>query len=598
MKLLQQITLSLCLLAALFLLREFLSHPRAIWTVLDHDRNGHYGYGQDMALALEQGNVVQFFAQFEKGKVWPPLHGLFVAATQVLTGNDWRFAVLPSLFGWVITLWCACYTAQKISAPTGLGWAAGIIALDFAMISPGGRIYATDVMLESLGAGLTMASLACYARAVEQRESRTSWRLLAIVFTLLFFEKYNYWLIVAVSLSLAEAGVLLATVRGWLRGVNLVAVLRGQLREPLNWLLLALVALIVSLYMRGPIATEWFGRKVSLYPPNNLITAAYAVLLFRILLGLRRTGWKPHTAQGEMLWRWHILPVAVSFLLPQRLSVFFEFLSPSNSETTHCGIPAMIAYYWRCFVTDYNVTLPLAFLAVVLACVAFLRFKTFGPAARAVLFCVAVGALLNVLHPNHKSRFLHSWIPALWTAAGIGAAVAMEKLPRRSSVAATVVAAVALFGGWGAWISMPAKNSAPAFSLLDMSDLWLSDIRGSHRVAFCASQPARPFMQWTFLKLYRSRDCFEWPAWQSANSADKLREGFEQWLATTTADAIVYLEVQQPGSPSFGESSDAPLLRGCMQPLMARQTKFKETKQIDFPLRHCVVIIWRATAAK
>src|SRR5665213_1395403 len=150
-----------CMLAGGLLFCDFLGHPRSIWTALMHDRNGHYGYGLDMALAVERGSPGQFIAQLEKGKVWPPLHGLLVAVTQVASGNDWRFAVLPSLTGWMLILWCVWYTAQKIAAPTGMGWAAGLVGLAFAVFSPGGRSYATDIMLESLGGGLTMLVLAC-----------------------------------------------------------------------------------------------------------------------------------------------------------------------------------------------------------------------------------------------------------------------------------------------------------------------------------------------------------------------------------------------------------------------------------------------------
>ena len=79
-----------------------MAEPRSRWVGLLHDRSGHYAYGLKMAVALERWDLAQFIGELEKGKTWPPLHGLLVTGTQLLSGNDWRMAVLPSLTGWVL----------------------------------------------------------------------------------------------------------------------------------------------------------------------------------------------------------------------------------------------------------------------------------------------------------------------------------------------------------------------------------------------------------------------------------------------------------------------------------------------------------------
>jgi hypothetical protein len=594
MRRLHGIVLLLCLFGAMLLIRHFFWQPRVLWDGLLHDRNGHYGYGQDMALAVEQGNPLQFFVQLGKGKVWPPVHGLLVMVTQVFTGNDWRFAVLPSLLGWLLMTWCVYYTAQKNAASTGIRWAAGLIALAFAMLSPGGRAYATDIMLESLGAGLTMLSLACYTRAVEERDSTLRWRVLALVLTVLFFEKYNYWMIAVASLAVAEAPVLLQIVRGWMRGKDARSLALTQLREPLNWLVLVLAAAVLWVSVRGPGMINLFGKPVSLYPPNNLVTITFAVFFARVLLGMWRAKWEPATAEEAMLWKWHILPLAISFLLPQRLGVFFGFLSPTNNDNQPHKFTESVQSYLHWYSVDYSVSIPMAILAAVLAFVALSQFKKLPPGARAVLICMVIGITLNLLHPNQKSRFMHSWIPAVWTVAGIGAAIVIGKLPRREWVAGGVVAALAVYCGSTMWAAANAQ-AASSYSLLNMSDQWMADAAGSQPVAFCSSQPARTFMQWTFLNQYHSRARFEWPAWQDDTNAEKMRADFAQWLATTKADTLVYLEVQ-PGSADFVTGCDFPVLREQMDGLMKNQTQFKETKVLDFPLQHCAVMIWHAAA--
>jgi len=585
------IMLAFCVLAAGLLYHDFLSHPRGIWTTLMHDRNGHYGYGLDMALALEKGSVGQFFAQLEKGKVWPPLHGLLVAVTQVCSGNDWRAAVLPSLTGWLMMLWCVWYTAQKIAAPTGLGWEAGVIGCVFAVLSPGGRLYATDIMLESLGGGLTMLVLACYARAAEERDSPRCWRALGLAMTALFFEKYNYWMIVTAALVLAESGTWIAIARGWLRATDIGKFCRAQLREPLNWLFVFLAGAVYWLFARGPTVFMVAGHRLSLYPPHNVVTVAYAVLFLRVALAIKRSGWKPRNAQEQMLFRWHVLPLSISFLLPQRLSVFIGFLSPTNNDVGTRDFRTTLSYYSHAFAADYHPSAAFAILALVLALVAVARFKSLGPAARAVILCMLIGAALNILHPNQKSRFLHSWIPAVWTASGLGAAILLQRVPRRSIVAAAGIAALAFTGG-RAMVAEAEATQSPR-SMLDMSDEWLADTDGAQQVAFFSTQPSRPFMEWTFLADHHAREQFEWPAWQDKKSDSELRASFEQWIALTKADAIVFLEVS-PESPEFRDILDQTALRGAMHTLLGKQTRFKQTKRIGYPEYGCMVTVWRA----
>src|SRR6266852_4232842 len=50
--------------------------PDLLWQGYYHDRNGHYSFGQDLALAIRTGDPLWFLSELEKAKVWPPLHGL------------------------------------------------------------------------------------------------------------------------------------------------------------------------------------------------------------------------------------------------------------------------------------------------------------------------------------------------------------------------------------------------------------------------------------------------------------------------------------------------------------------------------------------
>jgi hypothetical protein len=364
----------------------------------------------------------------------------------------------------------------------------------------------------------------------------------------------------------------------------------------LNWLFLALVALVSSIYLHGPASISIFGHGISLYPPENLTTVAYIVLFVRVAIPIFRTQWKPRETWQRMLWQWHALPLAVSFLLPQRLSLFLSYLSLANQgdAPTHT-LPGTVVFYWNAFMTDYNVAQWMGILAIVLACVALTRFKAFGPGAQAVLICMLLGAALNIAHPNNKARFLHSWLPALWTASGIGAAVLLAKIktPQRGVVAGIGIAALAIAGGRAAWQLPPSPVHAESNSDLNMSDAWLAAVKDSPKVAFFSTQNGRAFIAWTFLNKRGMREQFEWPICQQAESTDEFRRDFDAWIAKTSVDAIVFLNVP-PGSPMFTGLCDQPPLREEMETLMAGHIKFQQAEHLTYPGKDCTVTIWRA----
>ena len=465
-----------------------------------------------------------------------------------------------------------------------------------AALSPAGRFYATDMMLEALGAGLTMLALAFHAAAVEDRECIWKWRGMAITLTLLFFEKYNYWILAVASIAVWHSGSFLAATRGWLRAIDWKKTDFAQVREPLNWALFLAVAAVLLLFWRGDVPVHLFGRAISIYPPDTNITIAYALFFLRVAVMIRRLEWKPRHAWDTMLWRWHVLPLAVSFLVPKRLGEFFSYQNPFVHNPVYFHpFPQRVPYYWNGFVTDYCPAPWIALLAVALACIAVCQLKTLNAGGRTVITCVLIAGTLTILHANNQARFLHTWVPALSTSAGIGAAVLLGKIPAplRAMTASLAVALLAAAGGYAAWTSPPLRAST--VSDLDYSDAWLPELAGSRLVAFVATQPCWSFVSWTFKEKYGGAGEYERPDWQFQNSPKKLRAAFNTWLAGTSDDALVIFCIT-PESPSYSPGLDEPLLPQNVEDLMASQTRFQLAKRIDFKSRGCTVEVWRLAA--
>ncbi len=609
--LIDSLTLSLVLLFALaaagFHYDLFLKSARHRWDGIVHDRHGHYGAGLKMALALRQGNVPLFLDEVERCKVWPPVHAVLVSIVLFIGGIDHRLAVLPSLAGWVMLLVFGFLTARKMVPDRWGGNIAGCVALIFLAASPAHRAYATDTMLESLGAGLTMLVLYFFLLAKERSDSVWPWRGLAIVLTILFFEKYNYWLLALLAISAPLIMVPLRERMGFFRRLRLDwrPLVRRLLISPLAYLFLLLVATIVGITMTGPCAVYVAGYRVSLYPPNNLITVAYAILLLKVGLELYRTRrkWWPRTSVAvRSVLSWHVLPLAVSFLLPRRLGFFMWFLSPNNDETgSGLGLVDSVQFYGQAMVTDYHVGPLSALIVAVLLISACLLFRGARPGAAAVLLLAVIGMVLVTIHPNQKYRFLHSWFPVVWVAAGFGFArlMALRPLQRLGNVG--VVTALVLFGflaaahgkhHFSAGYSSTAGHRESQSSLLDVTDRFLPRLQAARKTAFLMTLPCRSLLESAYLERYGRRDGFEAGIDNQVDSVDEIVARFQGWLQSTHADTVVLVDIP-PTSQLHVEVGWDYEIYGKLPELMAGQSVFRLDRTWNFDRYGCTVTLWR-----
>src|SRR5262245_3987609 len=170
------------------MLDGYLADPDLLWRGVYHDRNAQFAFGLDLTLALRNLDPLWFLAEFDKAKVWPPLHGLALASVLLVAGPDHRFAIVPSLVGFVATVVFGALIARAASRDRIAGILAAAVTAILTLASPALRLLASDVMLEGLGAGLCAAALWAYGRARNDPRPATS-RLLALLLTALFFEK-------------------------------------------------------------------------------------------------------------------------------------------------------------------------------------------------------------------------------------------------------------------------------------------------------------------------------------------------------------------------------------------------------------------------
>ncbi len=583
---------------------QYLEIVRFRWGGMENDRNAHYLFGLSLALDVQQFDIRNLFSDLDGARVWPPLHGILTAFLLLVGGLDHRLAVLPSLAGWLGTVVFGFLVARR-SVSSG-GNIAGWVAVIFILASPAHRVFATDVMLESLGSGLSLLVFYLYLVAV-QEPSKRAYRNLALALTALFLIKYNYWLLVVAGLLAAQIA---DKPKAWwsfflerINAPNWKAWARAEIHHPLNYVMVTSLILMSVVLLSGGWRFEIWGQEISMRSHHNFVQVAYLALLIRCGFWWKRTGRAWFQGLNPLLYQlaiWHAWPVALWLSLPKRVGYFLFFLSPANGANSPANFLWGLDFYWQRVQADYQTGLWSTLLVAGFLLVGFFSWRKFKPGVTAIVFFVILAALLTMAHPNRKSRYLHSWIPAAWVLAGIGASTLAHRLlsrRRKTYIATGLVAMLAIWQLHDPFLpgqSPEVGHRRLDRSTLDITDFYLPYLEQSRHAAFFATVPVKHFAKWTFLERYKDRSRLEVYLKRFGPSHQENKRRFQKWLQTTQADTIVFLDVP-PGSRFY-----FPVQKHYSQyrELLSSQSVFKPFVQRYFPEYGCTVSLWRRSSGK
>jgi hypothetical protein len=582
---------------------RFLQDPRHLWTSAEHDRNAHYLFALNVALDLRSGSVVGLLHDLDGARVWGPLHGLVAGVLLAIGGLDYRLALLPSLASWVAAAVLVFLIARR--AVNVGGNLAGLAAAAFFLASPAYRAFATDIMLEGPGACLTLLVLYLTVVTVQTRSLGAA-RGLGLALTALFLLKYNYWLLVLVSLAVIAAAS--CGRAGWRALQTMLAALpwrdwlRAQLRHPLNYVLILIIGLAVFVHVQKPVALALGSHTLWLRSADNFIHLAYVVLFLRALPWWWRQGraWVRGLSYPlPQLFAWHGLPVALWFLLPKRPSYFFWYLTRNHGgEVSQHDLIAAAGFYWRCLLEDYHLGMASVIIALALLVVALMNWRRLRPGGVIVLAFVMLAAFLAVRYPSHRSRFLHSWLATGWVAAGIGLAqLTYGRLttalgaarPWLASLAAAGLVLAHLPGTLGPGHAPEGGPRPQVPSNLDVTDSYLPALADAQRPVVLSNAPIKQLTAWTYLQRYGRRAPLEIDL-RRLPVGESFDEGFKEWLHKTPSDLIVFIEAP-PGTLLFEEPRRPGYDR--IPSLLAGQSLFRLKQRQEFPRYGCTVTLWQ-----
>lgn len=572
----------------------FWQHSRELWWWMGHDRHTHYMYALDLALDIRTGNLVRFLHDFDRMRVWGPVHPILVAALQLVAGPDHRLAVVPSMFGWILTVWCAFLIPRRL-LPSG-GNAAGLLAAMLVAVSPAHRAYATDCMYESLGAGLSLAALYLYL-VVLQDGTRRAAVLLGLTLSVLFLHKYNYWILVVVGLG---AGEFVRQPKAWLQYAfalcqrdRLPNWVFAEFKQPLNYLTLAFAvgALAITVTGGGVIALgSW---RMSMQEPHNFVHFAYITFFVRLVLWWRQTGrdWSltiPPTVR-ELL-RWHGGIIALWFLMPKRLSYFLWYLGPNNDDQRRESVPFMhgLPYYFQGLQDDYLTLTWSVYLLAGMLVLGLLAWRKLQPGASALMIFLLIATYLTCQHPMLKYRFMHSWIAVAWVVGAVGLIYTVQQIiglvSRDWRPWAAGITCATMIGLLAPALLEPGRAQEGGLkpnepSPLRITDTYLPALADARNPTIISNVSTRFLWTWTFIEQHHHHNVAA--EIKNFKAFEDNPAQVKQWLDSTRSDALVLIDIR-PGTTYDWKTNEYVDLSAFKQTLAA-QAVWVEAHRWELP---------------
>jgi hypothetical protein len=576
-----------------------------LWWSMNHDRNAHYWAAQSVGIDLRRGDLGHLARDVERMRIWGPLHPLVTGAFLAIFGTDYRLAILTSLVTWVGTAVLA-FAAARLAAPSA-GNLAGAVAALLVMASGAHQAFATDIMLESPGACLTLAVAYAYLRA-RQRPSNASHRWLAISLTALFFLKYNYWLIALFAVVAAESGRNTSGLYDRLidarRGANLAQTsnwLSAQFRHLVSYPLVVVFAFLSAFVVLGPYSVPLPRTRLEVRSGDTLATVACWLVCLRVLPWWLREGraWlQRESAYALTFVNWHVWPAVCWFLVPKRAWLFASYLLRNHGAGEAApGLAARVASYTRNLAIDYHAGTAALALVAGLTVLSFLFARRLRPGGAILLWLIAVATGLTLLQPTCRGRFLHSWVAVVWVASGAALAALHGGVPGllrnlRHTCLTLVVAVLLLVCVPSALIpghALEGGTNPEVSCALDLPNRFLPQLSSARRVAVISNHPLKFFAMWTYQERFlRTERVIAEP-----DTIPVEHTAFAIWADMQKCDAVLLINVS--AASSFYAPPDHPSAKQ-IPSLMASQAAFSAAEQWEWPELGCSATLWRRSA--
>jgi hypothetical protein len=278
----------------------------------------HLGHGWLDYHLLATGQIPRLLWDLWQQGYWPPALSIYQVPFYLLLGADRTAGLWSSPVAFVLTGVAGAALLWRTWGSRGVLPASLFLAL--LVSSPFLLAYASVTMTEMLGACAQVLVLVAYSRCREAPGLRTA-RWFALSLTLLFFTKYNYFLLLAVPLVIHEWLERTSGLTAGSRAGHLCGRVRRVLSSPVGAFVAVYLVAVLIVVRTGGFEFHAFGQRVSVRSVGNSGLFVLYVLLARLWY-LHRRGridWDRLTGldvRVRPLLVWFVVPVTIWLASP------------------------------------------------------------------------------------------------------------------------------------------------------------------------------------------------------------------------------------------------------------------------------------------
>jgi hypothetical protein len=368
----------------------------------------HLGHGWLDYHLLATGQVHRFLWDLWLQGYWPPMFSIFQVPFYLVLGGEMASGLWSGLIAFVLVGLTGAAVQRR-------QWDQGVILpaslyLALLMSSPYLLAYAPLTMTEMFGAWIQLLVLLAWVH-YHRAPTPAAARLFAVSLTVLFFTKYNYFLLLVAPLVIHEW---LGRTEGATIGQRLAGFGRWtgrQVSTPTGALLVLYLALLLIIHRTGGFEFRVLGQRVSIHSAGN---SGYVVLYFvmaRIWFKHRkgRIDWEllksADLRVGPLLW-WFVLPVTIWMASPYpnhiRDFTSLVFARPMGEPSVAAGL----ASYLDALRTVYFFNEWMLAAVVVAFGIAAVRYRRQAPFMQLLILAVPIQFVAITFHQTRFTRFL------------------------------------------------------------------------------------------------------------------------------------------------------------------------------------------------
>ncbi len=350
---------------------------------------------------------------------WPPLLSIYQIPFYLLLGAGMTSGLRSVLTAFVLTAVAGTALMWRQWRSAALLPASIFVAL--LVSSPYLLAYASVTMTETLGALIQLVALVAYAWHRHDKTPSTA-RAFAISLTLLFFTKYNYFLLLVAPLALHEWFERSSGATSAERLVQLGQWGRRALTSPAVVLVIVYLAGVLIVMRTGGFEFQVLERRISVRTVGNSGHVVLYALLTRLwyLHRHRRIDWHRVT-RADVLVRpllvWVGIPVAIWLAspYPNHIRDFANLVinRPLGESTVERGA----AIYLEALRTEYFYSGWVLLSVLAAFAVAAVRYRSQPPAIQWIILAVPLQFAAITIHQTRFPRFLLLTVVLLCVAA-------------------------------------------------------------------------------------------------------------------------------------------------------------------------------------